>query len=119
MDHALPDKLFYKIGEISKALSLNSSVLRFWETEFSQLKPRKSPSGQRLYSRNDLELLIKIRKLLYRDKLTIEGARRAISGLTSPPLTEEPEPDKASEPSKELLQEIREELLTCRHILNS
>ena len=117
MDHPLPDKLYYKIGEISKSLSLNPSVLRFWETEFSQLKPRKSSSGQRLYSKNDLDLLITIRKLLYRDKLTIEGARRVIAGLAAPPPTPPDESGKPSAEIKTLLQEIRQELQSCRKIL--
>jgi DNA-binding transcriptional MerR regulator len=113
----LPDKLYYKIGEISKALSLNPSVLRFWETEFSQLKPRKSSAGQRLYSKDDLNLLLIIRKLLYTDKLTIEGARRVIAGLLPPP----PEQRHNEAPSEEfvsLLREIREELKFCRKLLS-
>ncbi|GAM09933.1 putative HTH-type transcriptional regulator in himA 3'region [Geobacter sp. OR-1] len=119
MDLPLPDKLYYKIGEISKALTLNPSVLRFWETEFSQLKPRKSSTGQRLYSRDDLELLIKIRKLLYKDKLTIEGARRVITGMAAPPPTPPEEPRESSETIRSLLHEIRTELQICRNILES
>ncbi|MBT0664527.1 MerR family transcriptional regulator [Geobacter pelophilus] len=119
MDLPLPDKLYYKIGEISKALSLNPSVLRFWETEFSQLNPRKSSTGQRLYSRNDLDLLVTIRKLLYKDKLTIEGARRVITGLAAPPLTPPEECGEPSEEIKTLLHEIREELQICSKILVS
>jgi DNA-binding transcriptional MerR regulator len=114
MDHPLPDKLYYKIGEVSKNLSLNPSVLRFWETEFSQLNPRKSSTGQRLYSKIDLDLLVTIRKLLHKDKLTIEGARRVISGMAAPPPAREP-----SEEIDSLLVNIREELQLCMKILNS
>ena len=119
MANPLPDKLYYKIGEISKSLSLNPSVLRFWETEFSQLKPRKSSTGQRLYSKNDLDLLVTIRKLLYRDKLTIEGARRVIAGQAAPPPAPPEDNGKPSEEIKELLQDIRAELQSCRKILES
>jgi DNA-binding transcriptional MerR regulator len=108
-----------KIGEISKSLSLNPSVLRFWETEFIQLKPRKSSTGQRLYSKNDLNLLVTIRKLLYSDKLTIEGARRVISGITAPPPDLAEKEDHPSEEMQSLLNEIRAELIDCRKILES
>lgn len=116
MDAPLPDKLYYKIGEISKALALNPSVLRFWETEFGQLRPRKSSSGQRLYSKDDVDLLQTIKRLLYRDKLTIEGARRVISGQSAP---RPPEPAVSEPPpvSLALLQEIKEELRFCRKML--
>jgi DNA-binding transcriptional MerR regulator len=118
MEHPLPDKLYYKIGEISKSLSLNPSVLRFWETEFSQLNPRKSSTGQRLYSKNDLDLLVTIRKLLHKDKLTIEGARRVISGMSAPtPVPKEF--GESSEEIKSLLFNVREELRFCMQILNS
>jgi len=118
MDIPLPEKLFYKIGEISKALSLNPSVLRFWEVEFSQLKPRKSPSGQRLYSKNDLNLLVTIKKLLYKDKLTIEGARRVLSGII-PSTQPSQESEVSSGRDKSLIHEIRDELQICRKILES
>ncbi len=72
----LPDKIYFKIGEVSRLLSLKSHVIRYWETEFPAIKPIKSRSGQRLYRRSDIDTLILIKDLLYRQKFTIEGARR-------------------------------------------
>jgi DNA-binding transcriptional MerR regulator len=73
---ALPDKLFYKIGEAGKLVGVEPYVLRYWETEFSFLKPRKNKSGQRVYVKKDLEILLQIKKMLYQDRLTIEGVRK-------------------------------------------
>jgi len=73
-----PDKLYLRIGEVSVFTGLPSSVLRYWESEFVTLSPRKSSTGQRLYSRKDIEQILEIKKLLYADKLTIEGARKRI-----------------------------------------
>jgi len=77
----LPDKIYFKIGEVSKILSLETHVLRYWETEFPSIKPIKSKSGQRLYRRSDIEVLHLIRDLLYKQKFTIEGARRHLRSL--------------------------------------
>ena len=74
----LPDKAFFKIGEVARLCSVKPSVLRFWETEFKSLKPEKSQSKQRVYSRSDVELLLRIRHLLYEERLTIEGARKQL-----------------------------------------
>ncbi len=79
MEVEVPDKLYFRIGEVAELTSLKPSILRFWETEFPQLKPVKSPSGQRLYSKADVELVISIKKYLYSERLTIEGARKRIS----------------------------------------
>lgn len=76
---ALPDKLFYKIGEVSRLAGIEPYVLRYWETEFQFLKPRKSKSGQRVYVRKDLEQVLIIKELLYNERLTIEGVRRRLS----------------------------------------
>jgi DNA-binding transcriptional MerR regulator len=77
-----PDKLFYKIGEVSRIVGVEPYVLRYWETEFSFLKPRKNKSGQRVYIKKDVELLLAIRKLLYQERYTIEGVRKRL-GLGS------------------------------------
>lgn len=69
----------YKIGEAAQALALKSYVLRFWESEFPQLKPTRTESGQRLYSERDLELLRRIRHLLHERGLTIEGAKKILT----------------------------------------
>lgn len=74
----VPDKLFYKIGEVSKIAGVEPYVLRYWETEFPFLKPRKNKSGQRVYIKKDLELVIQVKKMLYQERFTIEGVRKKI-----------------------------------------
>ncbi len=73
-----PDKLFYKIGEVSKIVDVEPYVLRYWETEFPFLRPRKSKSGQRIYVKKDIEVLLKIKRLLYQERYTIEGVRKKL-----------------------------------------
>lgn len=76
---AIPDKLYFRIGEVATLAGVPAYVLRYWQTEFPQLQPKKSGSGQRLYRRRDVELLFRIRDLLYRDRFTIAGARRELA----------------------------------------
>src|SRR5690348_6610858 len=71
----IPDKLYFRIGEVAKLCRLPAYVLRFWETEFPQLKPVKSSTGQRMYRKRDVESVVRIKKLLYEDGFTIAGAR--------------------------------------------
>lgn len=71
-----PDKLFYKIGEVSRIAGVEPYVLRYWETEFSFLRPRKNRSGQRVYVKKDVELVLQIKMLLYEDRYTIDGVRK-------------------------------------------
>src|SRR6266852_1227154 len=78
----IPDKLFFRIGEVSTLLGLEPYVLRFWETEFPSLAPKKSGTGHRLYRRKDVELLLKIKHLLYEKRYTIEGARQYLLAET-------------------------------------
>ena len=111
MARELPDKLYFKIGEVSRLADLKPSVLRYWETEFSQLKPKKSPAGQRLYSKKDIDLIRHIKKLLYNDKLTISGARKIISH------TSMPQKENGAE-IKEILSYVRNELLIVRQALD-
>jgi DNA-binding transcriptional MerR regulator len=77
-DVVIPDKIYFRIGEVSRLLSLPSYVLRFWETEFPQLKPSKSSTGQRMYRRSDVENALHIKKLLYEQGFTIAGARQQL-----------------------------------------
>ncbi|HEY7388626.1 MAG TPA: MerR family transcriptional regulator [Bryobacteraceae bacterium] len=72
----LPDKLYFRIGEVSRLTGVKAYVLRFWETEFPGLGPRKTGSGHRLYRRKDVELVLEIKHLLYEKRFTIEGARK-------------------------------------------
>ena len=72
----IPDKLFFRIGEVSTMLGLEPYVLRYWESEFPSLSPKKSGTGHRLYRRKDVELLLRIKHLLYEKRFTIDGARQ-------------------------------------------
>lgn len=73
---SIPDKLYFKIGEVSDLLGLPTHVLRFWETEFKKIKPKRTSSGQRMYRKKDVVLILKIRHLLYEKGFTISGARQ-------------------------------------------
>lgn len=73
---AIPDKLFYKIGEVSRIAGLEPYVLRYWETEFSFLKPRKNRSGQRVYIKKDIYSILQVKNLLYNERYTIEGVKK-------------------------------------------
>jgi DNA-binding transcriptional MerR regulator len=75
----IPDKLYFRIGEVSRLLGVEPYVLRYWETEFPSLSPKKSDTGHRLYRRKDVEQLLEIKELLYAKRFTIEGARQTLS----------------------------------------
>lgn len=75
----LPDKLYFKIGEVSEIAALPSHVLRFWENEFPIINPKRTPSGQRLYRKSDIEFVLKIKHLLYEKKFTIKGAKKYLN----------------------------------------
>jgi DNA-binding transcriptional MerR regulator len=75
---SIPDKLYFRIGDVARLCSLPAYVLRFWETEFPQLKPHKGGSGQRLYRKRDVEIVLEIKRLLYDEGFTIAGARRSL-----------------------------------------
>jgi len=71
----IPDKFYFKIGEVAELLGLPTHVLRFWESEFKRIKPKRTSAGQRLYRRKDVELILEIKYLLYEKKYTIPGAK--------------------------------------------
>ena len=75
----IPDKLFYKIGEVCEHVGVQPHVLRYWESEFPMLAPQKNRAGQRVYRRKDLEIVLRIRELLYDEKFTIAGAKRKLA----------------------------------------
>jgi DNA-binding transcriptional MerR regulator len=79
-DVFIPEKLYFRIGEVSELTHTKPYVLRYWETEFPTLRPAKSPTGHRLYRRRDVELVLEIRQLLYRQGFTIDGARKKLAG---------------------------------------
>src|SRR5205823_288110 len=91
----VPNKLYFRIGEVARLAAIKPYVLRFWETEFAGLGPKKSGTGHRLYRRKDVQMVLEIKRLLYQERFTIEGARKF---LESRPKTE---PSKSSaKPSK-------------------
>lgn len=77
----IPDKMAFKIGEVADLAGVKAYVLRYWETEFEALRPQKSNHNQRMYSRTDVETVMMIKKLLYKDRFSIEGARKALKGM--------------------------------------
>jgi DNA-binding transcriptional MerR regulator len=87
----IPDKLYFRIGEVARLCSVAPYVLRFWESEFSQLKPNKSGTGQRLYRRRDVEMALRVKQLLYDEGYTIAGARQAILAETRTKRSSQPE----------------------------
>tara|TARA_B100000686_G_C16444826_1_gene788884 strand:+ start:430 stop:780 length:351 start_codon:yes stop_codon:yes gene_type:complete len=84
MSLKIPDKLFFKIGEVAEISGVEQYVLRYWEDEFDHLRPEKNKSGQRLYQKKDVEQVLKIKKLLYEEKYTIAGARKKLKTKKRP-----------------------------------
>ena len=97
-----PSKLFYRIGEVSRLTGLEPYVLRYWESEFPQLKPDKGNSGQRLYKQKDVDHILQIKHLLYKEGFTIQGARKRLNGGAEQDL------DVVIEAAKKELREILE-----------
>src|SRR5271169_4130792 len=82
--HEIPDKLYFRIGEVARLAGIKPYVLRFWETEFPSLGPKKSGTGHRLYRRKEVELVLEIKRLLYEKRFTIEGARKFLETRVKP-----------------------------------
>ena len=78
MDRIPEDRRFFRIGEVSRIIGVEPYVLRYWETEFPQIRPRRADSNQRTYQRKDLEAIMEIKRLLYDDKMTIQGAKKQL-----------------------------------------
>ena len=110
-------KLYYSIGEVSKITELKQYVLRYWETEFKQLKPTKNKAGNRTYKQKDIDLIVQIKDLLYNQKFTIDGARNMLSNEShqEAPLDT---PDSSKEMDLDLLIKIRTELKSILEDLN-
>jgi DNA-binding transcriptional MerR regulator len=106
----IPDKLYFKIGEVSELLGLEPYVLRYWETEFPVLSPKKSGTGHRLYRRKDVELLLRIKHLLYERRFTIEGARQSLQASARGPKASSAKRVQQELFSTDPLPEIRKEL---------
>ena len=119
-DVTIPNKLYFKIGEVSEITGMEPYVIRYWESEFKSIKPSRTQSNQRVYRRKDVESILEIKRMLYEEKLTIAGARRKLQ-------------DKKVQDKKQLdldftvkkdrrdhltvLKEIKEELLALRKLL--
>ena len=119
-DSISSERLYYRIGEVSRITGLKPHVLRYWESEFRVIKPHKEGSFQRLYRRKDLDLILKIKKLLYEDGFTIAGAKKKIRDLerTENSQTQWRLVEKKPEgKDHELLVTVREELKGIREIL--
>src|SRR3954467_7552164 len=103
----IPAKLYFRIGEASSVIGVEPHVLRYWETEFRSLRPKKSARGQRVYSRRDVETLARIKELLYEHGFTIAGAKRRLreKGV---------EPPEPGDPSVEEARRMREALIDLR-----
>jgi DNA-binding transcriptional MerR regulator len=109
----LPAKLYYRIGEVAGIVGVEPHVLRYWETEFRSVRPQKSAKGQRIYSRRDVETLLKVKELLYAHRFTIAGARRKLreGGIEPAPPTEGVTSEEAQR-LRDTLLALREDLVT-------
>ncbi len=114
----IPDKLYFKIGEVSDLLGVEPYVLRYWETEFAVLSPKKSGTGHRLYRRKDVQLLLRIKHLLYEKKFTIEGARQSLQAEAragKPKVVKRVQQDLfAEDPLPEIRRELADILLLLK-----
>jgi DNA-binding transcriptional MerR regulator len=120
----IPDKLYFRIGEVSRLAGIKPYVLRFWETEFSSLGPKKSGKGHRLYRRKDVELVLEIKRLLYDKRYTIEGARKYLESrsreVVAKPVSAKAarsQPDLFADPGP-ALEAIRKELNEILQLLS-
>jgi DNA-binding transcriptional MerR regulator len=113
----IPDKLYFRIGEVSRLCGLPSYVLRFWETEFPQLKPSKSGTGQRMYRRIDVESVLRIKNLLYDQGFTIAGARQQLRAEIK--RKQSPLPFAVTTPARAELKQVRQGLREILGILSS
>ena len=116
----IPDKLYFRIGEVAALLAVEPYVLRYWETEFPSLAPKKSGTGHRMYRRKDVELLLKIKHLLYEKRFTIEGARQWLHSESKEPKEIKPKLSRHLQPdlfTPNPLSVIRGELSSILQIL--
>src|SRR5512143_2349359 len=113
MDRQIPNKLFFKIGEVCEITDTQPYVLRYWESEFPALAPAKNSSGQRIYRRKDIETVLRIKQLLYDEGFTIAGAKKRLEaelGGRMPTPTPVPEGPAGGEQLRHALKDVREQL---------
>jgi DNA-binding transcriptional MerR regulator len=114
----IPDKLYFRIGEVSRLVGVEPYVLRYWETEFPALAPKKSASGQRMYRRKDVELLLEIKRLLREKRYTLEGARRYLGSAAKAARRSSPGARQGSLfPASGAIEEIRRDLAAILELL--
>lgn len=111
MKPAIPEKLFYKIGEVCRIAGVEAYTLRFWETEFPFLNPRKSKTGQRVYTREDVELVLQIRDLLYHEGYTLAGVRKKFGSKRHPLLEDEEGEATEDRDASGVLRKVKKELV--------
>jgi len=113
----IPDRLYFKIGDVARLLKVEAYVLRFWESQFPQLKPNKSGTGQRLYRKRDVEIAVEIKRLVYGEGYTLSGARQALgqsrrgeAQATAPVQASKAAPPKHRDRAAEVIGRARTEL---------
>ncbi|BCL60456.1 transcriptional regulator [Desulfomarina profundi] len=118
MKKYIPDKLYFKIGEVAKLAEVPTHVLRYWESEFSEIRPKRAGSGQRLYRKKDIVFILQIKTLLHEHGYTIAGARKFLAaGNKKPPPAQGNETTGRKIPDQ--LSSIKQELLELQNILLS
>jgi DNA-binding transcriptional MerR regulator len=110
----IPDKLYFRMGEVSRLVGVKPYVLRYWETEFPAIAPKKVGSNHRMYRRKDVEALLEIKRLLYEKRFTIAGARKALAACEKPP---QPQPARRRVPQGELFPAPQPDLGVIRREL--
>ena len=132
MDFQIPDKLYFKIGEVAKFTGIKTHVLRYWETEFKAIRPNKSRSNQRLYRKQDVDLILHLKDLLYNQGFTIAGARKKLrekpaKNIAAPVVKIEPAAKVvgqlalplAGSLDPKILKEIRQDILRLKKSLDA
>ena len=117
----IPDKLYFKIGEVCKITGVEPYILRYWESEFKLIKPYRTKSNQRLYRKKDVEAVLKIRKMLYEQKFTIAGAKKKLKEAAPQPETKPQMQLSLNMPDQRCttaIKEIRRELTQLSHMLH-
>ncbi|MBW1838383.1 MAG: MerR family transcriptional regulator [Deltaproteobacteria bacterium] len=112
----IPNKLYFKIGEVSSIAEVEPYVLRYWESEFKAIKPSRTQSKQRIYRKKDVELILEIKKMLYEEKLTIAGARKKLREFNSKD-KKQLRFDFNKKDQRKILREIKNELMSIRELL--